>query len=153
MIACKIKELLICIERTKNCASSNVKDLIYSKNYIEKNYMQPISIYDLSKFTGYSHSHFRHSSSLSLKRAFLQNSSAASINSDNDLEFNILLIVINFLLSINENTAPFSDAAYHKLFLFWCENTSKARVFRTKILILFGIRKNNHLLYIFLILT
>lgn len=60
MIACKIKELLICIERTKNCASSNVKDLIYSKNYIEKNYMQPISIYDLSKFTGYSHSHFRH---------------------------------------------------------------------------------------------
>lgn len=59
LISLKLRELLIHTERSFQ-NDTVTKNLIYSQNYINENYMQPISIYDIAKMTRYSYDHFRH---------------------------------------------------------------------------------------------
>jgi len=60
IISLKIQEILSYIERRAKGAIGTVKDLAYSKRYIEENYMQNISMGDLAYMTCYSKDRFRH---------------------------------------------------------------------------------------------
>lgn len=60
LISCKLNELFICIERSTAATSNESKTLIFTKNYIEENYMSSINMHELAKMSGYSNAHFRY---------------------------------------------------------------------------------------------
>lgn len=60
IISCKIGEILTLTARKSANNIVAAKDILYSKNYITKNYSKNINLGELSEMVGYSPDHFRH---------------------------------------------------------------------------------------------
>ncbi len=59
ILALKVYEIILTIQRKRNTDTNHTKNLNFVKNYMDSNYMQNITVESLAKMTGYSLSQFR----------------------------------------------------------------------------------------------